>query len=52
VNVNQKIKQLAEVKDKSVSLSNLTDLINVLSLKGTDTLINVDMFYNGKMEIV
>jgi len=44
LNVNQKVSQLSEVKNKSVNLSILSDLINVLSLKGTDTLINIDMF--------
>jgi len=44
LNINQKVSQLSEIKDKSVNLSILSELINVLSLKGTDTLINIDMF--------
>lgn len=54
INVSQKVKEIIEDKSKrhmSIKLAILKNLINVLTIKGGDTKVLIDMFYSGKMEI-
>jgi hypothetical protein len=54
INVSQKVKEVqdtAQGRQQNVRLAILRKLINVLILKGSDSRIKVDMFYNGKMEV-
>lgn len=59
INVSQKVKEVNEhvhahgkhSNKVSIQLAILKNIINVLTIKGGDTKILIDMYYSGKMEV-